>query len=204
MKKKFIHIYHGQRRVSQKRNKMKTYDLNYADPPWNQTKGGLRKVRPNQNKKLDYETLTIEDIKNYLSQIETPVLFLWTIDKYLFEAQKIAEELGYKLHARFIWDKENGIAPAFTVRFAHEYLLWMYKSPMLKIDEKVKGKFTTILREKSTKHSKKPICAYELIESLYPNAKKIEMFARNKRKGWDVWGNEVESDISLKSRGTKE
>jgi len=168
------------------------YEIIYADPPWKQTKGGLRKARPNQNKDLDYQTLSLEDIKNIIKQYNAPVLFLWTIDKFLFESQKIAEELGYKLHARIIWDKENGVAPAFTVRYSHEYLLWLYKSPMLSIDKKQRGKFTTVLREKATKHSKKPNCAYELIESLYPSQKKIELFARNKRESWDSWGDEIE------------
>lgn len=121
--------------------------------------------------------------------------FLWTIDKYLFEAQKIGEELGYKLHARIIWDKENGVCPAFTIRFAKEYLLWMYKSPMLKIDKNIVGKFTDVIREKSTKHSKKPEKAYQLIESLYPNQSKIELFARNRRDGWDSWGNQLENSV---------
>jgi len=177
----------------------KKYNIIYADPSWNQTKGGLRKERPNQNRSLDYPTLSLENIKFILSQVQGEILFLWTIDKYLFEAQRIAEELGYKLHARLIWDKGNGVAPAFTVRFSHEYLLWFYKSPMLPIDKNTRGKYTTIIREDSVKHSKKPICAYELIESLYPRQKKVELFARNKRDGWDVWGNEVESDIELKS-----
>ena len=94
-------------------------------------------------------------------------------------------------HDRIIWDKENGIAPAFTVRFSHEYLLWFYKQPMPKIDHKMRGKYTTIIREKSKRHSQKPIAAYELIESLYPDAIKIELFARNRRDGWDAWGDEV-------------
>ena len=42
---------------------------------------------------------------------------MWTIDKYLHETEQMMKELGYELHARIIWDKENGIAPAFTVRF---------------------------------------------------------------------------------------
>jgi N6-adenosine-specific RNA methylase IME4 len=43
-------------------------------------------------------------------------------------------------------------------------------------------------------HSRKPDLS-EAIEQLYPNVKKIELFARQKRPGWDTWGNEVESDI---------
>jgi len=32
-----------------------------------------------------------------------------------------------------------------------------------------------------------------MIESLYPNLSKIELFARSRREGWKVWGNEVDS-----------
>jgi len=172
-------------------------ELIYADPPWKQLKGGLRDTRPNQERKLDYNTLTLNQIKKILSNYKGDVLFLWTIDKFLFEAQKIAEELGYKLHARIIWDKENGVAPAFTIRFSHEYLLWFYKSPMEKIDKDMRGKFTTIIREKSKKHSKKPIKAYELIESLYPNSRKIELFARNYRRDWECLGIELKDKTEL-------
>lgn len=174
----------------------KQYDLIYSDPPWKQTKGGLRKCRPNQTRALDYNTLSLDDIKEYHRKAMTLCVdnhncFMWTIDKFLFAAEQIMTELGYKLHARFIWDKENGIAPAFTVRFSHEYLLWFYKGKMIPIDKEQRGKFTTVLRERATVHSKKPICAYELIEKLYPDAVRLEMYARNERKGFDCWGNEV-------------
>lgn len=42
-----------------------------------------------------------------------------------------------------------------------------------------------------TKHSKKPEIAYEIIERLCPNLRKLEMYARNTRPGWDCFGNEV-------------
>jgi N6-adenosine-specific RNA methylase IME4 len=91
-----------------------------------------------------------------------------------------------------IWDKENGIAPAFTVRFSHEYLLWFYKKgKMLKPVDEMRGKYTTVIREPSTKHSKKPTEVYEMLENMFPQATKIELFARTTRNGWDCWGNEV-------------
>jgi len=176
---------------------MKKYQIIYADPPWKQTKGGLRKCRPKQGRLLDYETLTLKRIKEIIGKIDARVLFLWTIDKFLFEAERIGKELGYKLHCRFIWDKQNGVAPAFTIRFSHEYLLWLYKSPMLPISKKWQGIYTTVMREWATTHSKKPACAYEMIERFYPSISRIELFARQERPGWDVWGNEVESDIEL-------
>ena len=174
------------------------YDIIYTDPPWQQTKGGKRKCRPNLGKELDYPVMDLDSIFeiqkpffNYCNEKHN--IFMWTIDKYLHDTERKMKELGYELHARFIWDKENGIAPAFTVRFSHEYLLWFYKKgKMLKPTEEMRGKYTTVLREPSTIHSKKPICAYEMLENMFPNTNKIELFARNKRDGWESWGNELQ------------
>lgn len=66
---------------------------------------------------------------------------------------EIMSLLGYKLHARLIWDKGNGPAPAYTVRFAHEYLLWFYKKGNIILPDKDKrGAFSTVLRENSKRH----------------------------------------------------
>jgi|TARA_R100000030_G_scaffold6362_1_gene4279 N6-adenosine-specific RNA methylase IME4 len=176
----------------------KKYNIIYSDPPWEQKKSNKRKVRPKQKKSLDYETLCMADIQEIHRKFSNKTelkhnFFMWTIDKFLHESEQMMEELGYTLHARLVWDKQNGIAPAFTVRFSHEYLLWFYKKGNILMPcEKMKGKQTTILREKSTSHSKKPLVAYEMIESMFPEGNKIELFARNYRHNWDVWGNEVE------------
>lgn len=174
-----------------------TYGLIYADPPWKQSKGGKKSVRENSSgKPLDYPTCSLDEIKEHLrlateSTTENSILFLWTIDKYLFEAQQIAESLGYKLHARMIWDKVTGIPAAFTVRYRHEYLLYMYKGKLTPVAKDERGKVHTVFRERVTKHSKKPDIAYEIIERLYPDLKKLEMYARETRDGWDSFGNEV-------------
>ena len=67
----------------------------------------------------------------------------------------------------------------------------------------VKGKLApqdrkqvTILNGVVRNHSKKPDEQYEVIEKVSP-APRIELFARHKRKGWDCFGNEVESDVQL-------
>lgn len=166
-----------------------TYGLIYADPPWKQSKGGKKSVRENSSgKPLDYPTCSLDEIKEHLrlateSTTENSILFLWTIDKYLFEAQQIAESLGYKLHARMIWDKVTGIPAAFTVRYGHEYLLYMYKGKLTPVAKDERGKIHTVFRERVTKHSKKPDIAYEIIERLYPDLKKPEMYARREMAG---------------------
>lgn len=176
----------------------KKYGIIYTDPPWPQSKSNKRKCRPNQGKELDYPTMSFDGIKqihkifldgNAASQHD---VFMWTIDKFLPQTENMMRDLGYTLHARLIWDKCNGIAPAFTVRFAHEYLLWFYKKGQILMPiQDLRGKYTTVLREPSTKHSKKPLCAYQMIENMFPKSRKIELFARDQRDGWDSWGNEL-------------
>jgi N6-adenosine-specific RNA methylase IME4 len=42
-----------------------------------------------------------------------------------------------------------------------------------------------------TKHSKKPPEFYDIIEGMYDHGRKLELFCREPREGWDFDGNEV-------------
>ena len=178
-------------------NTDKKYSIIYADPPWKQSKGGKKAVRKNSSGTvLDYPVCSLDEIKKHLFQATSltetqSIMFLWTIDKYLFDAQNIAEQLGYKLHARMIWNKVTGIPAAFTVRYGHEYLLYMYRGKLIPVFLNERGKIHTVFTEQVKKHSQKPEKAYQIIERLYPNSPKIELYARSERSGWDCWGNEV-------------
>ena len=186
---------------------MKKYQIILADPPWKQSKGGKKSVRPNSSgEKLEYQVISLKEIKAILEKAqklgeENHNLFLWTIDKYLFESENIAKELGYKLHARIIWNKVTGIPAAFTIRFGHEYLLWFYQGKLLPIAKEQRGKWHSVLTEQVKRHSQKPEIVYQFIENIYPNSQKLELFARNKRitltEKWDVYGNEVKNDVKL-------
>lgn len=173
------------------------YQIIYSDPPWPQQKGNIRRCRPNQGKVLDYPTETVERCFTLQdcflgNAAEHHNVFMWSIDRFLIVTEQEMAKRGYKLHARFIWDKGNGIAPAFTVRFSHEYLLWFYKpGKMLKPCVGTRGKYTTVFREAATYHSHKPEYVYEMLEEMFPNTAKIELFARNTREGWDAWGNQI-------------
>ena len=68
----------------------------------------------------------------------------------------------------------------------------------------VKGKPKRIVRNikqlviaERKRHSEKPIEVRNRIVQLMEDLPRIELFARQKTEGWDVWGNEVESDIDL-------
>jgi N6-adenosine-specific RNA methylase IME4 len=41
-------------------------------------------------------------------------------------------------------------------------------------------------------HSRKPDKARRMIEAMFPNLPRIELFARSRCKGWDAWGQEAD------------
>jgi N6-adenosine-specific RNA methylase IME4 len=182
---------------------MGKFNLILSDPAWKQSKGGKKNVRPKSSgEELEYLTISLDDIESIQRQVrdmcdENHILFLWTIDKYLHEAEQMMIRLGYKLHARMIWNKVTGIPAAFTIRYGHEYLLYFYHGKLLPVALNERGKIHTVFTEQVKSHSQKPEISYQIIERLYPTTNKIELFCRNKRDGWKIWGNEVESDIEI-------
>jgi len=171
-------------------------DVFVIDPPWAKKKGGKRKIRPNQGRNLAYKTMSTAEIFALLdSEIfwqaaKTHGVFLWTIDEFLIAAEQEMEKRGYKRHARFIWDKCNGVAPCFTVRYSHEYLIWYYKPKLTPVADEQRGKFTTVIREPARQHSRKPDAAYKMIEAMFPNATKLDVFSREQRNGWEQFGDQ--------------
>ena len=141
--------------------------------------------------------MSLQDIKdlpvNDLSE-DNSVCFLWTIQKYLEESFSVMRSWGFKPLLTTTWDKQNGLC-LFGFHWRTEFLLFGYKG---KIPMYPKRKaFPTLVQAKTDKHSKKPQIFRDLI-SVFGDTK-IELFAREKTEGWDVWGNEVESDIELET-----
>ena len=191
---------HGEMRLKMKIENLETldkqYDVVYADPPWIQKKGGKKNARPNSSGgELGYPTLTMGEIEVILRKVKTNDkhnFFVWTIEKYLLKTEEMMKSMGYKVHARIVWNKVTGMPTAFTVRYQHEYLLWCYrKGKILMPIKEEQGKWADVFTEQVRRHSQKPEHAYEMIEAMFPDVQKIELFARNTRNGWDCWGNEV-------------
>lgn len=171
----------------------KKYRVIVVDPPWPITKI-KRKVRPNQVE-MDYRLMTLSEIKALnINQIakEKAHCFLWTIDKYLFESKSILEGWGFKYHCTLAWNKTNGIS-LYGINRRVEFVLVGLKGKHEAYPSRktIPAAFTA----KSLKHSQKPKEFYDFLNVL--DGPKIDVFAREKREGWDVWGNEVECSIDL-------
>ena len=177
---------------------MPKYGLIVVDPPW-PVKKLTHKARPKQVK-MDYNTMSIDEIKALPIGIianDECWLFLWTTQKFLFEAKKVVEYWGFHHLVTGAWEKTYGRSagmPLFGFRWNVEFFLIAYnkRKPQLWPKRKL---IPLAFQAPNVRHSQKPNEFYQMIESLSEN--RIDVFARQLRNGWDVWGNEVESNFPL-------
>lgn len=161
------------------------FDLIYTDPPWKYefSKSDSRIIE-NQ-----YPTMTVEEIKAMKAPASDDcILFLWTTSPKLEEAIEVINAWGFTYKTCAVWDKEI-IGMGYYFRQQHELLLIATKgSPGTPLPE---DRVSSVINSRREEHSKKPDIVYEIIEKMYPNSKKLEMFARQTRTGWGAFGNEI-------------
>lgn len=173
-------------------NTDKKYDIIYADPPWR-----YNDRRCNGACENHYETMKIKDIcdlpvKNLCS--DNCVLFLWTTYPMLQEAFKLIESWGFKYKTiGFQWIKQNKSGNGYFfglgrwTRGNSECCLIATKGKPKRINNSVSQLIVSPIQS----HSKKPDETRKKIVELMGDLSRIELFARQSTKGWDVWGNEV-------------
>lgn len=163
------------------------FNVIYADPPWQYD------FAETENRAIEnqYPSMDLEDIKNTeIPSTDNAVLFLWATAPKLLEAIEVMQAWGFKYKTSAVWDKEK-IGMGYWFRGQHELLLVGVKGDFS--PPPPENRESSVYREKRTEHSKKPLHYYELIEKMFPDAKYLEMFSRNKySEKWTVWGNQCE------------
>jgi len=121
------------------------------------------------------------------------VLFLWVTSPILRESFQVVEAWGFEYKASFVWDKLRQVMGHYNgVR--HEILLVCVKG---QCQPDVRKLFDSVITEKRTEHSRKPAVFYEIIDTIYPNGTRLEMFCRGSgRKGWTTYGLEAASEAA--------
>lgn len=167
-----------------------TYSCIVIDPPWD-IKKIEREERPNQGAFLDYPTMSLDQIAD---EKWVPVrthaaddchLYLWVTHKYLPAGLELMEAWGFRYQCLMTWRKNVGITP-FSWMYDTEHVIFGRKGNLpltqlglrLSFDAPVQG------------HSVKPEVFYDRVRLASPGPR-IDMFARTKRDGFEVWGNEV-------------
>jgi N6-adenosine-specific RNA methylase IME4 len=124
------------------------------------------------------------------------VLFLWVPGSLLNEGLQVVDAWGFEYKTCAVWDRVHaGQGPYF--RMQHEILMFAKRGETPSPPEKKRA--ASIIRSPRGDHSAKPIAAYEMIEAMYPELAKLELFCRGQpRDGWAGWGNEC--TMSLRAR----
>lgn len=168
---------------------MLLYGVIYGDPPWRfepfSRDTGLDRAADNH-----YPTMELGDIK----ALQVPaapdcVLFLWATVPMLPQALEVMSAWGFVYRSHFAWIRAK-IGTGYWTRNAHELLLIGTRGniPAPAMGEQ----YASVITAPATAHSAKPFCFREMIEEMFPNLPRIELFARERFVGWDSWGNEVD------------
>jgi len=167
----------------------KRWPVILADPPWDYDNLQVFGRRPHPSE--HYPTRSVAEICALpVPDIATDdcLLFLWTTVVHLENAFEVIRAWGFEYRSGFVWDKVNpGLG--YWARGQHELLLVAVKGspPTPPVD----CLSPSVIRETRREHSRKPEASYAIIERMYPDLPKLELFARQARPGWDVWGNET-------------
>jgi len=162
-----------------------SFNVLLADPPW-QYDFSETSSRAIENQ---YPSMPLQQIKALRVTIaENAVLFLWATAPKLREALEVLEAWGFSYRTNAVWDKEK-IGMGYWFRGQHELLLVGVKGEFSPPD--TQARYSSVIRGTRKEHSQKPNCVYEMIETMFPTGKYLELFARNKRERWQSWGLDV-------------
>jgi len=167
-----------------------------ADPPWPHANGS----RTNSGKSPKYPLMNLREIAALASTVgtlsgEDAVLYLWATTPHLPGAIDVLRAWGFIYRSFHVWQKSR-VACGFWARSNAEILL---------IGEKGRPQGTTpellmptILAGEPLPngHSSKPSVVHKMIERLWPHSRKVELFARDRRAGWDSFGADIGTTIT--------
>ena len=158
-----------------------------ADPPWPYE----HQMTDNQHVNNQYPLMDLDAIRDMPiddAVADDAVLFLWTPSPKLAEAMTVIEAWGFDYRTCAVWDKCK-IGMGYYFRQRHELLLVATRGD---VPIPAPGnRPASVFQAKRGRHSEKPECVHVMIEAMYPELSRLEMFARQARPGWHVWGNEV-------------
>jgi N6-adenosine-specific RNA methylase IME4 len=195
----------GARRIaSQHRRKEKTTKLIeigklegkhrviYADPPWTYSDSGAIKGDSWGRAARHYPTMTLDEIcamREKIDQIalDECVLFLWVPAPLLPDGLVVLDVWGFTYKQFFVWDKDRPVMGHYHSA-QHEALLIGTRGSCVP-EFAVAQKTPSVVRVPRTKkHSEKPEVFREIVDTLYPEGSRIELFARKDVEGWASWG----------------
>ena len=119
---------------------------------------------------------------------EDAVLFMWCSSSLLAEGLQVMKAWGFTFKTSAVWDK-NVMGQGAYFRQAHEVLMIGIKGQVPEVPYGARP--SSVLKFPRAEHSRKPVDLYQIIDDMYPELQKVELFCRGEpAAGWAGWGNE--------------
>ncbi|MCY3858980.1 MAG: MT-A70 family methyltransferase [Gammaproteobacteria bacterium] len=171
------------------------FEIIYADPPWDY-KGQLQHNGPGG---IDtggairhYPTVTLDTLKNLdVASIAAKdcLLFLWATNPHLDQAIDLGKFWGFKwATVAFVWDKKRTNPGHYTLSRCE--LCLVFKRGRIPRPRGARN-IHQLVSEKRGRHSEKPNVVRVRINKMFPEQRKIELFAREAVQDWYSWGLEI-------------
>lgn len=170
------------------------YQIILADPPWQYSSwnSSTKKGRVADD---HYPTMKLEDVLS----LDIPgicakdaTLLLWVTMPMLREGLQVIEAWDFTYKTAFlVWGKQsaNGrpsVGFGYYTRSNAELCLLATTGKGIRPVEGVA--ISNLLLSQRGVHSAKPHAQYDIIANLFGDVRRVELFARQKQPGWDVWG----------------
>jgi len=169
----------------------KKYKIIYADPPWAYNDKGCQGTATDHYSTMENKDICALPIKDIAD--DNCVLFLWATYPKLPEALEVIKAWGFEYKSiAFQWIKKNknggglfyGLG-RWTRGNTEPCLLATKGKP-----QRISASVFQIIQSPLRQHSRKPDITRNKIIELMGDLPRIELFARQKIEGWDIWGNE--------------
>jgi len=160
------------------------FDVIYADPPWKYD--FCLEGDPRQH----YQVVSTQEIcELQIPAVNDAILFLWATNPKLEDALRVIKAWGFKYKTNLVWVK-NRKGPGYYFQSKHELLLVAKRGEIPPPTGANRPPSVLVIDQQQ--HSQKPTELYNLIETMYPNRKYLELFATEKREKWTSWGLGIE------------
>jgi len=165
------------------------FDVVSVDPPWNY-EGESKKITSfdavGRRVANPYPEMSTDEIKKIkLPLMDDAVVLLWTTHKFLPDAFDILKEWDLDYKATLVWNKEK-IGMGAWFRMQCEFCLVGVKGKPYWENTK----YRDIIEEPRRQHSRKPDIFFDVIDKI-TLGRKLDYFSREKRNGWEVFGNDL-------------
>ena len=183
----------------------KKYSIIYADPPWHYggkmqfDKSGKTEHNQDWQKNVfisaasfKYPTIKTNELKTLDVQSiagDDSILFMWATNPHLQQALELGAAWGFDYKTvGFIWNKMVHNPGQYTLSYCELCLIFKRgRIPKPRGARNIKQ----LVEIPRGEHSEKPEDIAQNITKMFPNQKKIELFSRVERDGWDAWGLET-------------